>query len=101
MKNQVKVFGVDNSRGSDQSFAETCHDLGEGDGASILGPRFAVHPNPKLPGGREGDSTQQNLKVFVAVIILDRNSQVGFHKAMLAKGAMKTNRARWCARTGA
>jgi hypothetical protein len=39
-----------------------------------------------------------DFEVFVAMIILDRNSQIRFHKAMIEAGVMKINRARCYAR---
>jgi len=49
----------------------------------------------------KGSLEEQNLEVFTAAIILDRNSQVHFHKAMLSAALGKTNCARNCALSAA
>ena len=54
----------------------------------------------KLAVRRKG-ALDENFEVFVAAIILDRNSQVCFHKDMVAAEVMKINRARCCARLAA
>ena len=51
----------------------------------------------ELAGVSEGHLRQLNFEVFGATMILDRNSQVGFHKTMKTKGTRKINRARTCA----
>ena len=47
----------------------------------------------ELAGVSEGHLRQLNIEVFGATMILDRNSQVGFHKTMKTKGTRKINRA--------
>jgi hypothetical protein len=41
--------------------------------------------DPKLAFAAAGQTGKLDFKVFVAVIILDRNSQICFHKIMLTK----------------
>jgi hypothetical protein len=65
----------------------------------ILRPRFAVHLDPELAGGGEWHPDKLDFEILVAPIILDRNSQVRFHKTMKTKATRKISRARACART--
>ena len=81
----------------DQGFAETGHHLGQRDGPAILGPLRAIHAHPELALAKR-HVQKQNLEVFVVAIVLDRNSQVRFHKTMKTKGTRKINRARACVR---
>ena len=88
------------STSPDQGLAQSGHHPRYRHRFAACRPLFPVHPDKEL-SWPERDAQAQDLEVFASTIILDRNSQVGFHKSMLAKGAMKTNRAHWCARTGA
>ena len=45
------------------------------------------------------DPAQQNFEVFAATRVLDRNSQVRYHKCMAAVGVRKTSRALRSAQT--
>jgi hypothetical protein len=45
---------------------------------------LAVHPDPE-PAVALGKARELDFEVLVPAIILDRNSQVWFHKTMLAK----------------
>jgi hypothetical protein len=48
---------------------------------------------------REGSVLEQNFEVFISAIILDRNSQIWFHKSMLSGDVTKISHARWRAFT--
>lgn len=77
----------------DQRFAQRGEQPGEGNRATVLGPRLAVHADEEL-SGRERSAEQENSEVFVTAIILDRNSQVCFHNGMVEEGFTKASRAR-------
>jgi hypothetical protein len=59
-------------------------------GLPSWGPRFAIHPNKELPVFGKPNPRKLDFEVFVSVIILDRNSQVRFHKLMVAIGMKKS-----------
>ena len=80
-----------------QGFSEAGEQFGEGNGVAMLGPRSAIHTHVELAVRRKS-TMEQNFKIFISVIILDRNSQVCFHKAMVTDRVMKANRARCRAR---
>ena len=92
------------------SFRSLCHGLnlaavwrgveygfGRRHRTASLGPPLPVHPRKEL--ARPGRLEQQNLQRFVTAIILDRNSQVRFHKSMKKGLLTKINRACVRART--
>ena len=60
-------------------------------------PRNTIQADPTSPG-REGHAKEPNLQIPVSVIILDGNSQVGFHKSMIKGGVRKVTRAQLRAR---
>jgi hypothetical protein len=66
--------------------------------ACRLWARDAVHPDPELAGGGKRDVNELDFEVFIAVIILDGNSQVCFHKLMTTGRLTKANYAQRCAR---
>jgi hypothetical protein len=73
-----------------QGLAESGEQPREGNRSAFFGPRDPVHPDPKLAGGGERDANKLNFEVFVPFIILDRNSQVCFHKLMVSAGLKKS-----------
>jgi len=73
-----------------QRLAERGQQTREGNRAVIFGPRLAVHLHPELTLAGEGNPHELDFEVFIARIILDRNSQVRFHKPMVTKGTAKT-----------
>ena len=80
-----------------QGLAEGCQQPGEGNRSAILGPGFAVHFDPKLAVAGKRNPHKLNFEVFVPAKILDRNTQIRFHNAMLTAMVIKINRARACA----
>jgi hypothetical protein len=68
-----------------QGFAHGGQETGERNWAAVLGPRFAIHFDPELAMVPVGQLRELNFKVFVAAIILDRISQICFHKTMITK----------------
>ena len=87
--------------GFHKGFAECGEQTREGNRSGVLGPRDAVHPHPELAGRGERDMNELDFEVFISFIILDRNSQVCFHKGMIAARLTKANRAQRCARVDA
>src|SRR5689334_5499869 len=81
------------SGGLDEGFAQCDEQAGKGHGPSIPGPALPVHADMEMTTGK-GNPNQQDLEVLVAGIILHRNSQVCFHKSMVAAGVGKISRAR-------
>ena len=86
--------------GFDDRLAQGGQETRDGNWTLILRPGGAVHPHVKLPG-RKGRPHQQHLQVLISAIILDRNSQVGFHNHMLQGAATKVSYARGRASTAA
>jgi hypothetical protein len=82
------------SQGLHKGLADAGKQFGEADGAAILGPGCAIHAHVELPVRKNG-ALEQNFEAFVPVIILDRNSQVCFHRSMILGRVTKLNRARW------
>jgi len=80
----------------DQGFADAGEQFSERDGAAIFGPRCAIHAHIELAVRKNG-TMEQNFEIFIPVIILDRNSQVCFHRCMITGRVVKTNHARGCA----
>src|ERR1035437_1264787 len=60
-------------------------------------PRVPIHPHQELPA-RIRQTEKHDLEVFISVIILNRNSQVGLHNLMKTATLTKVNRARASAR---
>ena len=58
----------------------------------------SVHSDPELPLTKR-HSIEEDFEVLAATMILDRNSQVRYHKCMVAAGVRKTSRARRSAQT--
>ena len=81
----------------DQGFADAGEQFCERDRAAILGPGCAIHAHIELAVGRKG-TFKQDFEIFISPIILDRNSQICFHKVMLTGMVIQNNRARVCAR---
>ena len=75
------------------SFADAGERHGKGDGAAILGPGSAIHAHIELAVRKNG-ALDLDFEIFIPVKILDRNSQVCFHKAMVTVRVMKANCAR-------
>ena len=73
-----------------QRLAERGQQTREGNRAVIFGPRLAVHLHPELTLAGEGNPHELDFEVFIARIILDRNSQVRFHKLMVAAELKKS-----------
>jgi hypothetical protein len=48
---------------------------------------------------RRKGTFKQDFEIFISPIILDRNSQICFHKAMLTGRVIRNNRAWVCARS--
>ena len=82
--------------GFDQRLAEAGQESGEGHGASVGWPRCAIHAHEELTMSKIG-TKQEDFEIFVTAIILDRNTQIFFHKVMLTATVIKINRARACA----
>ena len=59
-------------------------------------PRLAIHPHKKL-ARTKGNPDKLHFQVFIPAIILDRNSQVSFHKPMIQPAVKKVSRARTAA----
>ena len=74
----------------DQRFAERRQHPRERDRLAALWPRLAIHFDPELARRRERHPRKLHLEIFVPGIILDRNSEVRFHKSMLTKATVKT-----------
>ena len=77
-----------------QGFADAGEQLGEGDGTAILGPGCAIHAHKELAVRKYG-ALELDFEIFIPVKILDRNSQVCFHRTMITGMVIKTNRARF------
>jgi hypothetical protein len=84
--------------GLHQGFAQSGQQAGEGNRPAVFGPRITVHSDEELARGGKRGSDKLDFEVFVMVKILDRNSQICFHKAMIAGRVIKTNCARSRAR---
>jgi len=82
--------------GFDQRLADAGQESGEGHRASIGWPPCAIHAHEELTVSKIG-TKEKDFEIFVAAIILDRNSQIWFHKAMLAVMVTKINHACGCA----
>ena len=82
----------------DQSFAEAGKKLGERDEAGIFWPGSAVHTDKELATAAKRNTQKLDFEVCIATIILDRNSQICFHKLMITCAFTKTSRARRHAR---
>ena len=82
-----------------QRLAERGEQAGDGNRPVILWPRLTVHPDPELALRGEGNPHELDFEVFIARIILDRNSQVRFHKLMKILAVRKVNCAQYRART--
>src|SRR6266436_2092512 len=78
------------------ALAQGRKDLGQRHRPAPLAPRFTIQTHKELV--RPGSAKQQNLQRFVPAIILDRNSQVRFHKSMKTGPLTKINHARERAR---
>jgi hypothetical protein len=65
----------------------------DGHGPAVFWPRDAVHPDPELAGGGIG-TCKLDFEIFVPAIILDRNSQVWYHKSMVQATDRKVTGAR-------
>jgi hypothetical protein len=61
--------------------------------SAVFGPRDAVHPDPELAGGGKRNAHKLDFEIFIAAIILYRNSQVCFHKLMIKAIDRKVTRA--------
>jgi hypothetical protein len=59
----------------------------------VLRPGLAVHADEVL-SGRERETQQEKLEIFVSAIVLDRDSQVCFPKDMVKEAFTKVSRAR-------
>jgi len=77
---------------SDEGLAQTGKQSGQRNGPAMLGPGSAIHAHIEL-ALRENGAPEQDFEVFISTIILDRNSQVCFHKVMVTGRVMKANRA--------
>ena len=84
-----------------QGLAESGQQPCKGNRPAVFWSRDTVHPDPELAGGGKRNPHKLDFEVFIAVIILDRNSRVYFHKLMLTGRVVKTNRARRRARSAA
>jgi len=76
-----------------QGFADAGEQPGEGDGAAILGPGCAIHAHIELAVRKYG-ALELDFEIFIPVKILDRNSQVCFHRPMITGRLTKANHAR-------
>lgn len=77
----------------DEGFADAGEQFGEGDGSAIFGPGCAIHAHIELAVRKNG-ALELDFEIFVPVKILDRNSEVCFHRCMITGRVVKTNRAR-------
>jgi hypothetical protein len=55
----------------------------------VVRPQLAVHFDQKLPIDGKTHPNELNFETFISRIIFDRNSQVRFHKLMVAIGIKK------------
>jgi hypothetical protein len=69
---------------------ECGHQAGDGNRPAIIWPWLAVHFDQKLAIFGKTNSRKLDFEILVSVIILDRNSQICFHKTMLTKAKAKT-----------
>jgi hypothetical protein len=61
--------------GFDQRLADTGQESDEGHGSSVGWPRRAAHAHEELTVSKIG-AKQQDFEIFVAAMVLDRNSQI-------------------------
>jgi hypothetical protein len=64
--------------GFDQRLAQGGENPGERNRLTRFGPGLAVHADEELAGG-EWSRAQEDFEIFIFSMILDGNSQVGFH----------------------
>ena len=86
-------------QGLHQGLAQSGQQAGNRDWPGIFGPRDAVHFDEELAGSGKRGPQKLDFEVFVAVKILDRNSQVCFHNPMIKATDGKVTCARRCARS--
>ena len=76
--------------GLHQGLAERGQQAREGNGPAIFRPRLAVHPDPELAVAGEGNPSKLDFEILIASNILDRNSNVCFHKYMISTALQKS-----------
>jgi hypothetical protein len=62
----------------------------KGDRSAIFRPRLAVRLDPKLAVAGERNPGEPGFEILISQQFLDRNSNVGFHKCMVAVGLQKS-----------
>ena len=80
-----------------ECFTKSGQEFDYRNGSAIFGPRCPIHADVELPVRRKG-TFEEDFEIFISTIILDRNSQVCFHKGMVTGRVRKTNRAQGRAR---
>ena len=76
--------------GLHQRLAEGGEQARKGNRPAIFRPRLAVQLDPKLAVAGERNAGKLDFKIFISLQVFDRNSQVRFHKRMVARGLQKS-----------
>ena len=87
-------FGRADSRaGFHQCLAQGGEDARQRNGLARGRPARPIHADKELPGP-EWSAREQDFQSFSAVKVLDRNTQVSFHKCMVTEAVLKSSPAR-------
>ncbi len=73
-----------------QRLAEGGEQARQGNRPAIFRPRLAVHLDPELTVASGRDPRKLDFEIFISLQIFDRNSQVSFHKRIVASGLQKS-----------